>query len=379
MPCRTYALLVAPYRRLADAWTRSGSIFDLARMRAELQRLQRATEAPEFWADPTNAQATMQTIARLRNQIEPIERLQAQAQEYDEWLSLLQMEDDEPMAREIAQCIAMLQREVEQLEPLTLLNGEYDRHSAILEINSGAGGTEACDWAEMLLRIYLRWAQRHGYRTEIVDESPGTVTGYSSVGVLIEGDYAYGKLKSEHGVHRLVRISPFDANKRRHTSFVLVEVMPQVEQSDYVLKPEELKIETFRAGGHGGQHVNKTESAVRIIHLPTGITASCQNERSQHQNKEIAMRVLASRVAEYYRRQEEQKLRALKGETIPAEWGHQIRSYILQPYTLVKDHRTDYETGNVQAVLDGEIDGFIEAYLKKWNATKRTPVETSGM
>ncbi|CUU38155.1 bacterial peptide chain release factor 2 (bRF-2) [Armatimonadetes bacterium DC] len=356
---------------------RSGSIFDLARLKAELERLQRESESPEFWAEPARAQATMQQIARLRNQIEPVERLQAQAQEYSEWLSLLQMEYDEAMAGEIAARIAQLQHEVEQLELLTLLNGEYDRNNAILEINSGAGGTEACDWAEMLLRMYLRWAQRHGYRTEIVDESPGTVTGYSSVGVLIEGEYAYGKLKSEHGVHRLVRISPFDANKRRHTSFVLVEVMPQVEQTEYVLKPEELKIETFRAGGHGGQHVNKTESAVRITHLPTGITASCQNERSQHQNKEVAMRVLASRVAEYYRRLEEQKMRALKGEVAPAEWGHQIRSYVLQPYTLVKDHRTDYETGNVQAVLDGEIDGFIEAYLR-WSASKRTPVETQG-
>lgn len=319
----------------------------------------------------------MQHIARLRNQIEPIKRLLSQAQEYSEWLGLLQMEYDEAMAGEVAARIAQLQHEVEQLELLTLLNGEYDRNNAILEINSGAGGTEACDWAEMLLRMYLRWAQRHGYRAEIVDESPGTVTGYSSVGVLIEGEYAYGKLKSEHGVHRLVRISPFDANKRRHTSFVLVEVMPQVEQSEYVLKPEELKIETFRAGGHGGQHVNKTESAVRITHLPTGITASCQNERSQHQNKEVAMRVLASRVADYYRRLEEHKMRALKGEVAPAEWGHQIRSYVLQPYTLVKDHRTDYETGNVQAVLDGEIDGFIEAYLR-WNASKRAPVETQG-
>lgn len=354
---------------------RSGSIFDLAQLKSELEQLQRQTENPDFWADPAHAQAIMQKISRLRQQIEPIERLQSQAQEYSEWLGLLQMEYDEAMAHEIAMRVAVFQREVEQLELLTLLNGEYDRHSAILEINSGAGGTEACDWAEMLLRMYLRWAQRNGYRTEIVDESPGTVTGYSSVGVLVEGEYAYGKLKSEHGVHRLVRISPFDANKRRHTSFVLVEVMPQVEQTEYVLKPEELKIETFRAGGHGGQHVNKTESAVRITHLPTGIVASCQNERSQHQNREIAMRVLASRVAEYYRRQEEQKMRALKGEVAPAEWGHQIRSYVLQPYTLVKDHRTDYETGNVQAVLDGEIDGFIEAYLK-WNASKRTPVET---
>ncbi len=354
---------------------RSGSIFDLARLRAELERLQRESESPEFWANPAEAQATMQQIARLRNKIEPVERLQKQAEELAEWLSLLQMEYDEATASEVSAQIAQLQREVEQLDLLTLLSGEYDANNAILEINSGAGGTEACDWAAMLLRMYLRWTQRKGFRTEIVDESPGTVTGYSSVGVLIEGENAYGLLKSEHGVHRLVRISPFDANKRRHTSFVLVEVMPQVEQSEYQLKPDEVKIETFRAGGHGGQHVNKTESAVRATHIPTGITASCQNERSQHQNREVALKVLAARVADYYRRQEEQRMRQLKGEVAPAEWGHQIRSYVLQPYTLVKDHRTDYETGNVQAVLDGEIDGFIEAYLR-WNASQRAPVET---
>ncbi len=345
-------------------------------MKSELEDLQRQTEQPEFWSNPQQAQTVMQKIARLKNQIEPIERLLENAQEYAEWLSLLQMEYDEAMAGEISAKVAELAHDVEQLELLTLLNGEYDRNNAILEINSGAGGTEACDWAEMLLRMYLRWAQRKGFRTEIVDESPGTVTGYSSVGVLIEGEYAYGLLKSEHGVHRLVRISPFDANKRRHTSFVLVEVMPQVEQTEFTLKPEELRIDTFRAGGHGGQHVNKTESAVRITHIPTGITASCQNERSQHQNKEVALRVLTARVAEYYRRLEEQKLRNLKGEVVPVEWGHQIRSYVLQPYTLVKDHRTDYETSNVQAVLDGDIDGFIEAYLR-WNASQRTTVESS--
>jgi peptide chain release factor 2 len=352
------------------------SIFDLARLKSEIERLQRASESPEFWASPAEAQATMQQLARLRSRIEPVERLTAQADELQEWLSLLEMEYDERTAADVSAQVALLQQEVEQLDLLTLLSGEYDANSAILEINSGAGGTEACDWASMLLRMYLRWAQRRGFRAEIVDESPGTITGYSSVGVLIEGEYAYGLLKSEHGVHRLVRISPFDANKRRHTSFVLVEVMPQVEQSEYQLKPEEVKIETFRAGGHGGQHVNKTESAIRATHIPTGITASCQNERSQHQNKEVALKVLAARVAEYYRRQEEQKMRQLKGEVAPAEWGHQIRSYVLQPYTLVKDHRTDHETGNVLAVLEGEIDGFIEAYLR-WNASKRSAVEAS--
>jgi peptide chain release factor 2 len=226
----------------------------------------------------------------------------------------------------------------------------------------------------MLLRMYLRWAQRRGFRTEIVDETPGSVVGYASVGILVEGEYAYGLLKSEHGVHRLVRISPFDANKRRHTSFALVEVMPETEETEIQLNPEELKIDTYRASGHGGQHVNKTESAVRITHLPTGITASCQNERSQHQNRAVAMKVLVARVADYYRRQQQQKMQQLRGEVVPAEWGHQIRSYVLQPYTMVKDHRTDYETGNVQAVLEGEIDDFIEAYLR-WNASRPSAVD----
>ncbi len=316
----------------------------------------------------------MQTIARLKNRIEPYERLLATVSECDEWLNLLQMEYDDATAREVAAQVEALKREVDRLDLLTLLSGEYDRHNALLEIDAGAGGTEACDWVQMLLRMYLRWAQRKGFRAEIVDETPGSVVGYASVGVLIEGDYAYGLLKSEHGVHRLVRISPFDANRRRHTTFALVEVMPDIEETAIQLNPEDLRIDTYRASGHGGQHVNKTESAVRITHIPTGITASCQNERSQHQNRAVAMKVLAARVAEYYRRQQEQKLQQLKGDTVPAEWGHQIRSYVLHPYTLVKDHRTDYETGNAQAVLDGDIDGFIEAYLR-WNASRRSVVD----
>ncbi len=316
----------------------------------------------------------MQTIARLKNRIEPYERLLATVSECEEWLNLLQMEYDDATAREVAAQVETLKREVDRLDLFTLLSGEYDRHNALLEIDAGAGGTEACDWVQMLLRMYLRWAQRKGFRAEIVDETPGSVVGYASVGVLIEGDYAYGLLKSEHGVHRLVRISPFDANRRRHTTFALVEVMPDIEETAIQLNPEDLRIDTYRASGHGGQHVNKTESAVRITHIPTGITASCQNERSQHQNRAVAMKVLAARVAEYYRRQQEQKLQQLKGDTVPAEWGHQIRSYVLHPYTLVKDHRTDYETGNAQAVLDGEIDGFIEAYLR-WNASRRSVVD----
>jgi peptide chain release factor 2 len=311
----------------------------------------------------------MQKLSRLRLQLEPWERLYKQGEELNEWLGLLSLEPDETMLKDVMRQVESLSKSVSELDLLTLLGGGHDRSNALLEINSGAGGTEACDWAQMLLRIYLRWAQRRGFHAEIVDETPGTITGYSSVGVLIEGEFAYGFLKSETGVHRLVRISPFDANKRRHTSFVAVEVMPEMEETEFQLNMEEVKIETYRAGGHGGQHVNKTESAIRVTHLPTGLVATCQSERSQHQNKALALKVLASRVADYERKQNQQKMKQLRGDVSPAEWGHQIRSYVLQPYTLIKDHRTDYETGNVQAVLDGEIDDFLEAYLR-WNVKK---------
>lgn len=318
----------------------------------------------------------MQQLSRLRSQADPWEKLSQQVEEAQEWAGLLSLEPDESMLQDLIRQIETIEQEVESLDLLTLLNGEYDRSNALLEINSGAGGTEACDWASMLLRIYLRWAQRRGFRVEVVEETPGTVAGLSSVSLRIEGECAYGYLKSEAGVHRLVRISPYDANKRRHTSFVAVDVVPEIEETQFTLNMEEVRVDTYRAGGAGGQHVNKTESAIRVVHLPTNIVATCQSERSQHQNKEVALKVLTSRVADYYRKLEEQKLQQMRGEVQPVEWGHQIRSYVMQPYTLVKDHRTDYETGNVLAVMDGEIDGFIEAYLR-WNAKGASAVQKS--
>ncbi len=257
-----------------------------------------------------------------------------------------------------------LHARLERLEIETLLAGEHDPANAILSIHAGAGGTDSQDWAEMLLRMYLRWATGKGYETEVVDLSPGEEAGIKSATVMVRGPYAYGYLKAERGTHRLVRISPFDAARRRHTSFALVEVLPEVEPVAVEIRPEELRIETFRARGPGGQNVNKVETAVRITHLPTGIVVTCQSERSQHANREAAMRILVARLYEHYRREQERKLQELRGEHRDASWGNQIRSYVLHPYTLVKDHRTGLETGNVQAVLDGELDPFIYAYLR---------------
>jgi len=304
-------------------------------------------------------------MSRLRGIAEPFLRLDKAEQDIAELYEMLKAEPDSDMEAEADQMALTFLDDLDAYELKTLLNGEHDARNALLEVNAGAGGSEACDWASMLQRLYARWAEKHGYRMEIISETPGDVTGYRSVQMLITGENAYGFLKAEQGVHRLVRISPFDANARRHTSFAKVEVLPEIEESEVQINPDDLKVETLRAGGAGGQHVNKTESAVRITHLPTGLVVSCQNERSQHKNRAAAMSVLLSRLSELERAQSQDRINLLKGEGGPAAWGRQIRSYVMQPYTMVKDHRTGFETGNVTGVMDGDIDGFIEAFLKQ--------------
>jgi len=306
----------------------------------------------------------MRRLSSLRARVEEMDELERRLADLEALADILKSEADPQYERELEEQMEALEPALRKLEVQTLFSGEYDERDAIVEVSAGAGGTEACDWAQMLVRMYLRWAERSGFRAELLSETPGEVAGLRSATFSIEGPFAYGMLRSEHGVHRLVRISPFDAGNRRHTSFAMVQVLPKMEEQDVELNPDELRIETYRSSGAGGQHVNKTESAVRIIHIPTGISASCQNERSQHQNKANAMAILASRLAQYQREQRAERLSEIRGELTSADWGKQIRSYVMQPYQMVKDLRTNYETPNVHRVLDGEIEEFIEAYLR---------------
>ncbi len=304
----------------------------------------------------------MRELAALRDEVGG---LQALSERLADALELAQMGDDD-LTEDLQAEAKALENEINRRELAAMLSGPYDRNNAILAIHAGAGGTDAHDWAEMLQRMYLRWAEKRGFQTEILDYTPGEEAGTKSVTIAVNGPYAYGYLRSEKGVHRLVRLSPFDAAHRRHTSFALVEVLPQVEDDVEVeINPKDLRIDTFRAAGAGGQNVQKNATAVRITHLPTGIVVSCQNERSLTQNKENALKVLKARLLEIKQQEQAEKIAELRGEYQKAEWGSQIRSYVLHPYQMVKDHRTGYEVGNAQAVLDGDLDGFIEAYLKQ--------------
>ncbi len=307
----------------------------------------------------------MRRLAEQKRMVEQWRSLEKKTSDIAELINLATEEADTSFTEEIRNDIANITEQLDKLELELAFSGEYDSRNAILEIHAGAGGTESQDWAEMLLRMYLRWAERNGYKAEILDESRGEEVGIKNVTVGITGEYAYGYLKSEHGVHRLVRLSPFDSDHARHTSFVLAEVMPEAEENvDVKIAPEDLKIDTFRSSGAGGQNVQKVSSAVRITHLPTGIVVTCQTERSQLQNKAIAMKILYSRILEKELEKQAEERAKLKGKRIEAGWGNQIRSYVLHPYKMVKDHRTEYETSNTEAVLNGELDGFITAYLR---------------
>ncbi len=307
----------------------------------------------------------MQDLRSKKNLVDAWRGIEKKAVELQEMIVLAIEEEDYSLKEEIQLELKKLSSRFERLESQQLFAGDYDSRNAMLALHAGAGGTESQDWANMLLRMYLRWAEQHDYEAEVLDVSPGEEAGIKSAIVEVKGDYVYGYLKSEHGVHRLVRLSPFDADHARHTSFVLVEVLPEAEEMvDVKINPEDLKIDTFRSSGPGGQHMQKTSSAVRITHIPTGLVATCQGQRSQHQNKEAALKVLYSRLLEQERRKQEEERDRLKGERIEAGWGNQIRSYVLHPYKMVKDHRTDYEVHDAEAVLDGALDEFIANYLR---------------
>ena len=323
--------------------------------------MEKEAAAPDFWNDSTAAQRVMRQISRLRSEVS---RWQDVAHQIDDALELVELDDAE-MEADLTAETDRLSAVVERLSFQALLSGPYDAEDALLAIHSGAGGTDSQDWAAMLQRMYIRWAEQRGFKVEIISQMEGDEAGIKSCTMSISGDYVYGYLRSERGVHRLVRLSPFDAANRRHTSFVLVEVWPDIQGDiDIEIDEKDLQIDTFRASGAGGQHVQKNETAIRITHLPTGLVVSCQNERSQTQNKERALQILKARLFDLERQKREAAVAALKGEHSSAEWGNQIRSYVLHPYQMVKDHRTDYETGNTTAVLDGRLDEFMEAYLR---------------
>ena len=337
----------------------------LKAMANEAAELDMKASEPGFWDDAQRSQKVLQRSSYLKNKIAAYEKLQSTYEDALALVDLANEENDLSLLPEAQEELAKVKSSLEEQRLSTLLTGEYDSKNAILTFHAGAGGTEAQDWAEMLYRMYNRWAERHGYKVTTLDYLDGEEAGLKSASILIEGENAYGFLKSENGVHRLVRVSPFDASGRRHTSFASLEVMPEIDDTVEVeINPDDIKMEVYRASGAGGQKVNKTSSAVRLIHIPTGIVVSCQVERSQYQNRDVAMRMLKSKLLEIKEREHLEKIEDIKGDQKEIAWGSQIRSYVFMPYTLVKDHRTGYENGNISAVMDGDLDGFINAYLK---------------
>ena len=338
-------------------------IFDIAAREKKIAGLEKQSAEPDFWQQQARAQGMMRELAQQKRVVEQWRGLERKVADLAELDSLAG--DDDSLRREIQSEVEKVASDLDELELAAAFSSEYDARNAMVAIHAGAGGTESQDWAQMLLRMYLRWAERRGYQAEVLDVSPGEEAGIKSAVVNITSDYACGYLKSEHGVHRLVRLSPFDADHARHTSFALVEVMPEAEADvDVQIGPEDLKVDVFRSSGPGGQHMQKTSSAVRLTHVPTGMVVTCQSERSQYQNKEIALKILQSRILEVELEKQAEERARIKGKHVAAGWGNQIRSYVLHPYKMVKDHRTGYQAGDADSVLDGDLDDFITAYLR---------------
>jgi peptide chain release factor 2 len=351
--------------------TVSGGAFDHDAVRARLVEIDKAISQPDVWDDPQSVTPLLQEKTRLADAIQEWAVVRKAKEDLDEWLAMAEEEGGPEILEEVVRHLHDLRGKLQQMEMRTLLGAPEDRHPAILEIHPGAGGTEAQDWAEMLLRMYRRWCERHDFRVQILDYLPGDEAGVKNVVLQIEGPNAYGLLKNEKGIHRLIRISPFDASGRRHTSFASVDVYPDVGQDIEIdIQDDDLRIDVFRASGPGGQHVNKTSSAIRITHLPTNIVVQCQNEKSQHRNKEAAMKMLKARLYERELRQREEQKQAQYATKDSIAWGSQIRTYTLQPYRLIKDHRTGFETGNVENILDGDIDDFIRNHLLQAHAQR---------
>ena len=339
--------------------------FDISKLEAELAESEKQTLEEGFWADTTKSSTILAKIKSLKAKITTYSRLTSEVNNLIELTELVELENDEQTAKDIIKNTNTIQKEIEKFELTTLLSGKYDKNNAIITLHPGAGGTESQDWAEMLYRMYTRWATKNGFQIQELDYLEGDEAGLKSVTFEIIGENAYGYMKCEKGVHRLVRISPFDAGGRRHTSFASLEVLPEItDDIELDISPEDIKMDVYRASGAGGQHVNKTSSAVRLTHIPTGIVVACQTERSQFQNKDTAMKMLKSKLLDLKEQEQKETIAELKGIQRDIAWGSQIRSYVFCPYTLVKDHRTNYEVGNVEAVMNGEIDGFIEACLK---------------
>ena len=340
-------------------------VFDIENSKERVEELHNKAAEPGFWDDLETSQKVLQETRTLESRLEKYSKLTQSAEDIEVMLEMAAEEDDEGMIADIEAELKSLADQVDALTLASLLTGEYDRNNAILNFHSGAGGTEAQDWNEMLYRMYTRWGEAHGFKVNVLDVLEGSEAGLQSASIAIEGENAYGYLKGEAGIHRLVRVSPFDSQGRRHTSFAAVDVMPDLpEDVEIDIRPEDIEMQIYRSSGAGGQHINKTSSAVRLIHKPTGIVAACQTQRSQFQNRDYAMRMLKAKLLEIKLQQNLEKIEDIKGVQKEIAWGSQIRSYVFMPYQLVKDHRTDYETANIQAVMDGDLDGFINAYLK---------------